>query len=286
MGVGVVLLQDGYPITHFSEKLRNAQINFSIYHKELYGIVRAYLVQHHYLLPKEFVVYNDHEALKHLRSQNNMPNELNFLNNSHMVMLHGLPKTLVFDKDSSFSITFGEPNGENLALSSSFQLLSILKQMIRLRVWELGKNGFDKVVNSITSHTHFEMVYGFNPLTPIDLLHFPNVNAMLNYDGVSKAHFFKELHAKGFFVGSQGVKINVKKKKVEQYANKAYKGKKQRVFEKGDLVWVHIRKERSPNLRKSKLFPREDGNQEPNFRINSIQEREPDAILTTLEEEP
>jgi hypothetical protein len=30
-------------------------------------------------------------------------------------------------------------------------------------------------------------------------------------------------------------------------------------FTPGDLVWLHLRKERFPNLRKSKLMPRADG---------------------------
>jgi hypothetical protein len=37
------------------------------------------------------------------------------------------------------------------------------------------------------------------------------------------------------------------------------KGRKQLYFEPGDLVWLHLRKERFPDLRKSKLMPRVDG---------------------------
>ena len=31
------------------------------------------------------------------------------------------------------------------------------------------------------------------------------------------------------------------------------------IFNKGDLVWLHLRKDRFPNERKSKLLPRADG---------------------------
>ena len=34
------------------------------------------------------------------------------------------------------------------------------------------------------------------------------------------------------------------------------KGRKYVVFAPGDLVWLHLRKDRFPNLRKSKLMPR------------------------------
>ena len=37
------------------------------------------------------------------------------------------------------------------------------------------------------------------------------------------------------------------------------KGRKPVVFAPGDLVWLHLRKDRFPNLRKSKLMPRVDG---------------------------
>jgi hypothetical protein len=31
------------------------------------------------------------------------------------------------------------------------------------------------------------------------------------------------------------------------------------IFEPGELVWLHLRKDRFPALRKSKLMPRADG---------------------------
>jgi hypothetical protein len=34
------------------------------------------------------------------------------------------------------------------------------------------------------------------------------------------------------------------------------KGRRQLIFEPGDLVWLHLRKDRFPDLRKSKLLPR------------------------------
>jgi hypothetical protein len=37
------------------------------------------------------------------------------------------------------------------------------------------------------------------------------------------------------------------------------KGRKQLDFAPNDLVWLHLRKERFPDLRKSKLMPRADG---------------------------
>ncbi|RDY10870.1 Tf2-8, partial [Mucuna pruriens] len=54
--------REGHPIAYFSEKLINAQINFSTYDKKLYPLIRVL----------HFVIHNYHEALKHLRGQNNI----------------------------------------------------------------------------------------------------------------------------------------------------------------------------------------------------------------------
>ena len=48
-------------------------------------------------------------------------------------------------------------------------------------------------------------------------------------------------------------------KKNEHYARLANQGRKHIVFEPGDWVWVHMRKERFPTQRKTKLDPRGDG---------------------------
>ncbi|RDX76696.1 Retrovirus-related Pol polyprotein, partial [Mucuna pruriens] len=71
VGVRVVFYKR-HPIAYFSEKLKNSQIKFSGNDKELYTLVRVLQMWQHYLLPKEFVVHSDHEALKHLRSQNKL----------------------------------------------------------------------------------------------------------------------------------------------------------------------------------------------------------------------
>ncbi|XP_071926096.1 uncharacterized protein [Coffea arabica] len=49
------------------------------------------------------------------------------------------------------------------------------------------------------------------------------------------------------------------RRKNTQYAQHANKGRKHVVFEPGDWVWVHMRKERFPASRRTKLHPRGDG---------------------------
>jgi hypothetical protein len=59
------------------------------------------------------------------------------------------------------------------------------------------------------------------------------------------------------------LKLHVTTKGNIECMNVTYKvardrGRKHVVFEFGDLVWLHLRKDRFPNLRKSKLMPRAD----------------------------
>ena len=65
-------MQNRSPVAYFSEKLDGARLNYPIYDKELYALVRVLEVWQHYLWPKEFVIHSDHESLKYLKSQANL----------------------------------------------------------------------------------------------------------------------------------------------------------------------------------------------------------------------
>ena len=69
VGIGGVLSQENHPIAFFSEKLNEARLKYSTYDKKLYAVVQALKYWRHYLLPHEFVLYSDHEALRFLSSQ-------------------------------------------------------------------------------------------------------------------------------------------------------------------------------------------------------------------------
>jgi hypothetical protein len=76
------------------------------------------------------------------------------------------------------------------------------------------------------------------------------VQERVNFDASKRAELIKNLHEKA--------RANIEKmtKKYEKHANK---GRRKMLFEPGDMVWVHLRKERFPEQRKSKLQPRADG---------------------------
>uniref|UniRef100_A0A2N9H1M6 Integrase catalytic domain-containing protein n=1 Tax=Fagus sylvatica TaxID=28930 RepID=A0A2N9H1M6_FAGSY len=72
LGIGGVLSQERHPVAYFSEKLNDAKLKYSTYDKEFYAIVRSLWHWEHYLLPHEFVIYSDHDALRYLQSQKHL----------------------------------------------------------------------------------------------------------------------------------------------------------------------------------------------------------------------
>ncbi|XP_052197121.1 uncharacterized protein LOC127804307 [Diospyros lotus] len=153
-----------------------------------------------------------------------------------IVRLHGVPKSIVSDRDTKFLSYFWKvfwgKIGTKLLFSTAYHpqtdgqtevvnrtLTQLLRTVIQknLKNWEdclpFIEFAYNRSVHSSTEYSPFEIVYGFNPLTTLDLLPLP-------------------------------------------------------VNEKANWVWVHMRKERFPAQRKSKLAPRGDGPFQVLERIN------------------
>ena len=54
---------------------------------------------------------------------------------------------------------------------------------------------YNRAMHSTAHYSPFEIVYGFNPLTPLDLSPLP-VNEQVNLDGIRKVDFVHNLHEK------------------------------------------------------------------------------------------
>ncbi|KAK7401254.1 hypothetical protein VNO78_12593 [Psophocarpus tetragonolobus] len=118
---------------------------------------------------------------------------------------------------------------------------------------------YNRVVQRTTKHSPFEVVYGFNPFTPLDILPLPFPSSV-HKEGIVRADFVKKLHER--------VKVNIEHHSKE-YASKANRGRKEIIFNEKDWVWLHLRKDRFPTQRKSKLSPRGDGPFQVLKRVNN-----------------
>ncbi|KAF5448338.1 hypothetical protein F2P56_028883 [Juglans regia] len=70
VGVGGVLSQEGHLIAFYSEKLNEAHQRYSAYDMEFYALIQTLKHWRPYLIHREFVLYTDHDSLKHLNAQN------------------------------------------------------------------------------------------------------------------------------------------------------------------------------------------------------------------------
>jgi hypothetical protein len=145
--------------------------------------------------------------------------------------------------------TDGQTEVVNRTLSTMLKV--VLKKNIKM--WEEClphvEFAYNRSLHFTTKMCPFEIVYGLLPRAPIDLMPLPS-SKKLNFDAKQRVELM--------------LKRNETTKENIERMNAKYKicgdiGRKQLDFEPGDMVWLHLRKERFPDLRKSKLMPRADG---------------------------
>ena len=133
-----------------------------------------------------------------------------------IVRLHGVPKSIVSDRDGKFLSYFWKvlwgKLGTKLLFSTTCHpqidgqtevvnrtLTQLLCAVIQknLRNWEdclpFIEFAYNHSVHSTTEFSPFEIVYGFNPLTPMDLIRLP-VDERISLDGNRKAQVVKTFH--------------------------------------------------------------------------------------------
>ena len=109
-----------------------------------------------------------------------------------------------------------------------------------------------------TGLSPFKIVYGVDPLITRDLV----LRAIEGKPRVKAEQRVKEIQPLYERVREKTEKSNA------SYHTEANKHRRMVVFQHGDLIWVHLRKERFQQKRKSKLSPRAGGPFEVLERIN------------------
>uniref|UniRef100_A0A2N9I716 Integrase catalytic domain-containing protein n=1 Tax=Fagus sylvatica TaxID=28930 RepID=A0A2N9I716_FAGSY len=133
-----------------------------------------------------------------------------------IVRLHGVPRSIVSDRDVKFLSYFWKvlwgKLGTKLLFSTTCHpqtdgqtevvnrtLTQLLRTVVHknLKTWEdclpFIEFAYNRAMHSTTSYSPFEIVYGFNPLTPLDLMPLP-IDGRSNLDGQKKAELVKSLH--------------------------------------------------------------------------------------------
>jgi hypothetical protein len=104
---------------------------------------------------------------------------------------------------------------------------------------------YNRVTHSSTKLCPFQVVYGYIPRAPIDLLTLDPLDTP-HVDAVARVKHMLDIHEQ---MRQNIAHTNAKNRAVDS------KGRKLVTFEPGDLVWLHLRKDRFPTLRRSKLMP-------------------------------
>jgi translation initiation factor IF-1 len=126
--------------------------------------------------------------------------------------------------------TDGQTEVVNCTLSTMLRV--ILKS--NLNLWEeclpLIHIAYNRSMHSTTKLSPFQVVYGFNPHAPIDLL--PLLPSETTYfDSSQQSEFILKMH--------ETTKLNIEKMN-EKYRIAGSKGRKEVKLEPGDLVWLHL----------------------------------------------
>ena len=189
-----------------------------------------------------------------------------------VVRLHGIPRSIVSDRDAKFLSHFWVTSWKKLGTKLKYSTAShpqtdgqtevinrtlgtLLRALIKSisKAWDLllphAEFAYNMAPSRTTGLSLFKVVYGVEPLSPISLVLRPLDNKP-SPDASKRVEEIKHLHEK---VRSKIEKSN------ESYQAQANRHKKKVTFQPGDLVWVHLRKERFPSQRKTKLMPRVDG---------------------------
>ena len=176
-----------------------------------------------------------------------------------IVRLHGVPRTIVSDRDTKFLSYFWKTLWDKLGTRLLFStichpqtdgqteivnrtLSTMLRAVLKknLKLWEQSlphvEFAYNRAVHSTTKFCPFEIVYGFKPTAPIDLLPL-TMQERVNFDASKRAEFVKNIHDRA--------RANMEKM-TKMYEKRANKGRKEMLFEPGDLVWVHLRNDRFP----------------------------------------
>jgi Integrase zinc binding domain len=169
-----------------------------------------------------------------------------------IVKLHGIPNTITSNRDPKFVghfwRTLWRKMGTKLQFTSAYHsqtdgrteimnrsLGNLLRSLVgdNIRQWDLILPQAEFAYNMSSSKTigksPFEVVYGCNPKTPLDLVPLP-ISHSYSGDADERAKAIKDLH--------EQVRKRTERQN-QKYERQANKHRRAVIFKEDDLVWVH-----------------------------------------------
>ncbi|TYK09768.1 Transposon Ty3-I Gag-Pol polyprotein [Cucumis melo var. makuwa] len=196
-----------------------------------------------------FVVVDRFSKMTHFIPCNKTDDATNIANLffREVIRLHGIPKTIVSDRDVKFLSHFWKvlwgKLGTKLLFSTTCHpqtdgqtevvnrtLGALLRSLIskNLKSWEetlpFVEFAYNRAIHNTTHCSPFEVVYGFNPLTPLDLSPMPP-NMFTSDAASSRAEYIKTLHKE--------IKERIEKKN-QKLVSRKNQGRKELFFKPGN----------------------------------------------------
>ena len=179
-----------------------------------------------------------------------------------VVRLHGLPKSIVSDRDVRFTshfwrtlrsmlgtklkfLTVYHPHTDGQTEAVNRSLGNLLRSLVgdNLTTWDLvilrAEFAYNALTNRITGMSPFEIAHGLVPRKPLNLVPV-NPHTRASKDGVAFAHHVSKLHQ---YIHDRITQQNASYKQASDLHHR------QRSFDVGDQVMVRLRPERySPDI--------------------------------------
>jgi hypothetical protein len=128
-----------------------------------------------------------------------------------------------------------QTDGQTKVTNRTFSTLLRMLINKNIKEWEeclpVAEYAYNRARHSTIDKSPFEVVYGFNPLSQLDILPLP-LQEIENLDASARATYVKKMHEDTWHtIESQ----------VQRLATKLNTIKHPMVFNPGDLVWLHQR---------------------------------------------
>jgi hypothetical protein len=138
LAIRVVLSQDNRPVAYFNEKLNETKRKHSTYENGFYVIIQSLKKWRHYLVPQEFVLYSDNQALQFITRQEK-------LNQKHA-------KWIEFMQNFTFFI-------KNIVENANKVVDALSRRCLILQEFQVKTLGFEHLKEMYSDDPNFKEAY-------------------------------------------------------------------------------------------------------------------------------